>query len=1335
MMQKPGKPLAWLGAGLVGLLVGFLVVRTWIVPAVIAGQVRGILGGQVEIRDWWLNGHSAGVVGLVAREGAGQAPWLSAGRVTTDLSLGGLIRGRFSPGKVTLESPEVSLKFDARGNLLTEIGGTSAESSPAMIPIVIAQGATLRLQQQGRPAMVVSGVTARIGPDHEQVILSARSNDPTWGPFEALGSFERSLHTGAVKLQTKRSVKVSPEMVKAIPFVPADVWQNVAPSGLVDVTLKAKLRHGVPHVQTEITLRGTEVHSATLDLTASDATGRIVVDDSEVTFEKVSGRALDGRVTGAGQADFTSTPALFDLNLDLKTINIADAPKSWQLDEAEVTGLLTGKVQLKAQLKPDGVDLSGTSGQAVVEKGTIQGIPFTSLKLAMSARGNDLRYETPKEQALRWQIGRPLALLTLLSTVGFQPPAQPAASARPAIKLPESLTTHLELQDVELSQLIAKAKYLLGYPFPVPISGRLSLKADATIPLGKNRSLAEYAFHGDLRLTKTSIDKVDLGRVSARIDVQDGIVELKNLRGRLIDRPDGGPDNPPQVEGAEVPETGPLPPGAFRGSLFAMFSPPGKLTAQFEGNRLPLGELAAPALPRPTPLAGLATLDLQAQADLSAASDPAGWSASGTGESQEIRYKGAALDRVKVKFGLKNGQLEVSELTALLRDRPLRARVNFDLKPPRTFQGIVDVAGWDIAEILAWVPGTPRPAPVAGSLSARAEASGTLEPFQVKTDGHGSFERFQAGPVALGTMPFQWTTQGDSVALKVTDAHPFGGRVTAEASVPLTGGRPIEGSATVVGIVTAARSASIPNGSLKLSGRAGGKVTFTIPADVKRLDADVQLAAPDLTVQGIPAEKVKATVGAHNGKLAYEVWAESLGGILRLNGDFPLGSNSPSNDKPNFADGELRAVGFLLDRVWKTLGISGAVLRLTGRGAIDANLRAVLGGPMSGLYAHGIAELRDLRWSDSPALGRLRGIVVILPDAWRVEPISGDLLGGVVSGLLWGSGLESVDPAGPRRQVGFNLRLDRAPLPIVAELAPALRSVKLQGFATLRAAGTIGEDLRASAELDLPRARIAGLVLTELKVPATLTTTAGSGSAVLQVRRYTARLVGGLVHGDALFHLGTDHRFQTEMKLTGVDLELISRIGSDSNRPPSGKISGKVSLLGSDPLVTRSYRGKVNLTLDDASLISIPIFRELDRFLGSARGGLFEAGDVSGTIANRRLNIDSATLQGRLAQLHITGSIGFDTQVNLEVLVNTNQIIPETGAALVGVIPGLRDVVGRNRDAELQVANYLSNKLLKFRVTGTLKNPSVNLDPGIAVAQSAVGFFTGVLKLPLGMVK
>ena len=1317
-----------------------LVVRTFVVPAVLAGRIGAAVGGRAEMRSWWLNTRSAGVVGLTLREGHGPgAPvWASAERVTTDLGLGKLLRGAFFPGRLTLRSPEVALRFDRNGTLLTKIGGGSGSGvsgKPAAIPVVIAEGAKVTIRQEGRPAMVVTGVTGRLAPDGDALSLAARSNDPNWGPVEAFGRFDPKTRGGRFDLKSTAPVGVTAERATSIPFVPPEVWDHVSPEGPVDFRLGVETAASgpaapTPKVKTEILWRGTTLRSKSLDLTATGAIGRVVVDGPLVTFDKVAGRAIDGQVGVSGTLDFGATPAKFDLKLDIDHLDVAEAPKVWQLDEAGLTGRLTGKAHLLAALKPGGVDLTGSTGGGVVENGRIQGIPFKSIKLAMKAEGDDLRYEAKDAPAgsaapVGSEPARPVGTPEAPGVAGGPPP--------PKIQLPKSLTTRIELEDVDVSDLVRQAQFLLGYPFPVPITGRLSVNADATIPLGQLKSFADYAFHGDLVLKGASVYNVDLGRLASRVDLDKGVLVLKDFRGRLVDRPDGGPDNPPEAT-AEVPVTGPLPVGGFRGTLTAEIVPAGKLSARFEGNTLPLGELSAPVLPRPTPLSGRATLEFAADADLGRAADPAAWTVTGTVRSRAIKYHSAALDGVAARVALKGGRLDVDELTATLRGRPLAARLGLDLKPPQAFSASVDVTGWGVEDVLAWVPDAPTPAPAAGALTARALAEGTLAPFALTTRGEGRFDRLRVGPVGFGDLPFHWTTRGDAVDVAVTDARPFGGRVTAEAVVPLKPGRPVAGSARIEGVDAAAVSAAVPGGKLAVTGRASGELSFSVPHDVSALDASVKLSAPDLTVQGVPVERLRASVRALRRAASYELNAESLGGRIKFTGSVPLGRTAGAGDAPlppalptvRSADGEFRAAGFELAQVWKALGLAGAVSRLGGRGAIDANVRAVLDEPGSGLYAHGLAEVRGLTWHSATPVGRLRGVIAVTPRSWRVDQFTGDLLGGSVGGAVWGG----PPPAGSGRPaLGYEFRVERASLKTAVEaLAPTL-GVAVEGVGTARFSGTINEAVRANGDIQVGRAKVAGLAITDLRLPAELVTSLGGHAGVLTVRRWSARVAGGTANGNGRFRLGEDRSFQTEVNLAAVDLESIARVESAGKPSASGKVSGKVTLSGSDPTRPRDYRGRADLDLDDASLMNVPVVREIDRLLGSSRGGVFDDGDLSATIGNGEITVESLTLVGRLAQLHITGTVGFDGQLDMGALVNTSQIVSETGQALVGLVPGLSGARGRDRQAA-GLASFLSSRLLKFRIAGTVKNPTVNLDPGVGVGDSAVNFFAGVFRLP-----
>src|SRR5262249_8588172 len=156
--------------------------------------------------------------------------------------------------------------------------------------------------------------------------------------------------------------------------------------------------------------------------------------------------------------------------------------------------------------------------------------------------------------------------------------------------------------------------------------------------------------------------------------------------------------------------------------------------------------------------------------------------------------------------------LELPDLSAQLAGTPLSASLGIGLASPHAFSGRLDVTEWDLGDLLAFVPSVPHPAPVDGALTARAEAEGTLEPLKLTTQGAGRLDRFRAGPVPMGDIPFRWTSERDAIVVSVVEARPFGGKPTAEARIPVGRKGPIEGAADLSGIDTTLLSAAIPGG-------------------------------------------------------------------------------------------------------------------------------------------------------------------------------------------------------------------------------------------------------------------------------------------------------------------------------------------------------------------------------------------------------------------------------------------------------------------------------------------------------------------------------------------
>jgi translocation and assembly module TamB len=281
---------------------------------------------------------------------------------------------------------------------------------------------------------------------------------------------------------------------------------------------------------------------------------------------------------------------------------------------------------------------------------------------------------------------------------------------------------------------------------------------------------------------------------------------------------------------------------------------------------------------------------------------------------------------------------------------------------------------------------------------------------------------------------------------------------------------------------------------------------------------------------------------------------------------------------------------------------------------------------------------------------------------------------------------------------------------------------------TLRVAGRSSEASGGTVELRIDRGQVNGLHLTALRVPGEWTVSLDAPRrGAVHVHRADGQIGGGRVGGEAHFWLGDRRDFRARLVVDGVDLRVISR-EEMGTRPVPGRLSGYINVYGADPANLLTYRGDLDFDLDQASLVDIPLLDELDRQLGSTQGGVFEDGDLHGTIYDRKVRIDQLTLAGPLAQVHATGTMDFDGRLNLEVVVNNNRGIYQSGQAIMARAPNVADEVARRASQIDQVRDFVSSKLMKFRITGTIRDPIANVDRSIN-PRAAIGFFLKTMRL------
>ena len=309
-MKPSSRVWRRLGLGLLGVVVVVIVAGAWIVPAVDSRAIA------CAIR------RPGGVHGLVARPevgrvaacalhegpGADSPVWArcGAGRTGPDPRRGSA--GRFAPGRIILVRPRITFRLGKDGQPLTrpplKSGGLGGGAPGAR------HRGRITIRQEGRPEMVVGPVDARLAkPGGGGELLTAETDDPTWGRWSALGRFDPGFGSGQLTVAAPARVgdgpfpkarprSATPEKMAMIPFIPAVVWEHIEPAVRSERHPLRGLRHDPPGRDAG----GVRRHDAPAPSLGVVAEKRRVdpIDGATVHLGLVRGRAIGGTIGADG---------------------------------------------------------------------------------------------------------------------------------------------------------------------------------------------------------------------------------------------------------------------------------------------------------------------------------------------------------------------------------------------------------------------------------------------------------------------------------------------------------------------------------------------------------------------------------------------------------------------------------------------------------------------------------------------------------------------------------------------------------------------------------------------------------------------------------------------------------------------------------------------------------------------------------------------------------------------------------------------------------------------------------------------------------------------------
>jgi translocation and assembly module TamB len=1315
------------------------------ITAKVASRLQAAYGAPVQVQhaEIGVGGSSLQDVQLFESHASAQEPpWLVINNVQANIPFWALIKTGALPSRLTLNGVAITLRFDKDGRLLTRIpiSGSKRET----LPDITIENGQITIQQIGHPDFVVTGVHVDVQDRNQLLALAATVSDPTCGHWTLDGSLNRKTDAGSATLKTP-DVHFTQAKLERLPFVPQKIWKEVALRG--NTAIDGTMRYDPETKQADyhITLqpRATEVCVPSIELCADHGQGRIVVQNGIITVADLQARAADGEIKATGKIDFQRSSLQLDFKVDASKLDLDKIPKSWGLPQFPGKPLLSGRADLQARVVDGKIRTSG-SGQGRISGVRIPGAPESKpilLKLYPSERG--FRFGNPMpESGVRGNSARAatafvaVALLAPAAPPPRQPPIfSPARFAnwigtgvirgvdalvrtgtmfiarlpkrRPAQAKPQAAPSYLEAQlgldEVDVVQLIKG----LRIPLPFPVSGRLSFNVQLAFPLNTPRDLKTYRLRGTASSPKLFVAGQELDSLRARVAYSDGVLKLEKLSGY-------NPAEPNQEKA-----------GSFQGTAELQIIPPGDLTARLKLAAIPLDHVLAVFLPTVAEQArGAFSGEVEVQVPANRIRDPAAWLVSGTISSQRPELYGMALDDVALLLRAHQGQAVIQLTRGRLHGTPISASAELQLVQPYSFTANLSIRRADLAALQHLSPALKPPVSINGHLDAVAEIKGSLSPFAFHISGHGAARDLTVDRLKVGALTFRW--QGDANRIRVRDLHArlYGGELTGSAVLPL---RPtIAGSVDlrIQDLDVGALSQALPNLPTRLEGRATGSLAGTLsPVEGGRsreFTSKLELQAPQLRVQGIPTERLHGSVDYRNQALTYHFDGETLGGRLHLNGQIPVTKPQPSAPPP--PEGHLQVEGVRLGRLVDVLHLRSFLPVLKGVLNLDVAFRHT--GPHREPIGAGRFSLQGLRWGEANRTGTVRGEVILAAGEVRLRNAAGEFAGGLLHGQL-AINLRRLD------QSWFTVALDQvdasrllAPWPTLAE--------RVEGTLDMQLRGRLGREWYGGGELAVARARLFGVEAFDWQLPFEWAFAPALGTGQVLVPDSTGQLALGRVTSRASLRWGTGLRVEGHLRFLGMELRPLLRQFSTLSQLGTGRVSGRFDFSGTDVRSIDDLTGTLEARLQQTQALQLPVLQQLTPFLlgGQSSAAVFQNGSLRARLGGGTLRIEQLSFAGRLTQLFINGSVTLLGRLDLHVLVNTGTL---------GVNPTFVRFLGLRIPAAgpipvtllLEASTYFSNRLIRLRVTGTVRSPIITIQPFSLLSEEALRFFINRSNLPV----
>jgi hypothetical protein len=788
------------------------------------------------------------------------------------------------------------------------------------------------------------------------------------------------------------------------------------------------------------------------------------------------------------------------------------------------------------------------------------------------------------------------------------------------------------------------------------------------VPLSSLRQRETYEAEIDLQAPILSYAEYTLQNASAKTRLKDG---------RLI------------CDSITVSLT---PQGHVRGRFNIDLFRPGRVHIEADLQQLPLS-LAEPI----KPLRGEVSGKVAISAPTSGWQDLRNWQGDGTLQCSSIALDHWEAEDLQAQVHLAAGTARITALRAKYQSASLIGAGSVTLRPPFSFAGQLKSSSTELNSLLASLP-IDLATPIDGTFTAEAAVSGKVQPFEWTIDGEARATELRVAQWMAEHVDVKCRLDQNGVDITKANVTLGDSKIDATGTIPWMP----DGSGYVEGTFRDISLSSLPKTDrtlpLKFSGGASGR--FRIEQPMSALDRTIELEFHGLQAiaGGVTWDQLQGEARWQSGKASATVRGECLGGPFTVVGG-----------------GDLTFDPFRLDALTATLGMRDVQLaKITEalgqrqrwgdlQGIGSAEFAVDLSPQATASWGQGTIHLRDVRLATRPLTSDLRAGIKVTDQGWQIDDARCQIANGTVIARL--QGRHSGGPA------DFRLRADGLSLAALSAFA-SKQTEPISGTLDAEFQGSLAERSSARGVVSINRARLGGVRISGIRIPAAWTVWPASGR--LQARfdadarfetsgRVTAQ--GQLVWNRRLSLKGSG-------RVEQVDLQGLTRNTLiDLNNSLAGKLNGKVSFEGRNMRSARDLTGTYDAQLIQSQTLLLPAMEALTASLGIPSAGSLTFSDTKmrGTFGQGSIRVQEMTMEGPNTRMWVDGRISYEGGLQLNVTADTGQISP------VNVAVGLINPI-----------ELLRRRLIFLELTGHITSPIVQPRTAEALAQEVVLFFLPV---------